>query len=120
MLERVPAGPVLGLDTADVAKLPAEAIPGLLAAASALVGAVAARLAAAPVQAPSGAGPSPGPSTNGGDLLTCDEVGALLKKPRHAVYSLLRRKDLAPAVVRINRRTLRVRRGELLRRLGIE
>jgi hypothetical protein len=60
---------------------------------------------------------SPEPATSGDELLTPDEVAALLKKPRHAIYSMLRSKALAPAVLRINRRTLRVRKEELMRRL---
>jgi hypothetical protein len=71
------------------------------------------RLAAAAPTAPV----SPEPATNGDELLTADEVAALLKKPRHAIYSMLRTKALAPAVLRINRRTLRVRKEELMRRL---
>jgi hypothetical protein len=70
------------------------------------------RLAAAPT-----APVSPEPATDGDELLTADEVAALLKKPRHAIYSMLRTKALAPAVLRINRRTLRVRKEELMRRL---
>jgi hypothetical protein len=60
---------------------------------------------------------SPEPATSMDELLTPDELAALLKKPRHAIYSMLRTKALAPAVLRINRRTLRVRKEELMRRL---
>jgi hypothetical protein len=70
------------------------------------------RLAAA-----TSATPALEPSSNGDELLTVDEVAALLKKPRAAVYSMLRTRALAPAVLRINRRTLRVRKDELMRRL---
>ena len=47
MAERLrvaPTAPALGLEPADVAEVPVEALPGLLAALAALQGAVAARL----------------------------------------------------------------------------
>ena len=111
MAERVPTLDELARDAALAAGLPEPARLRLLAAAEGIA-AVLRTAAVAPATAPSAE-----QSANGDELLTPDEVAALLKKPRHSVYSMLRTKALAPCVLRINRRTLRVRKGELMRRL---
>jgi hypothetical protein len=108
----VPTLDELRADPALAAGLPEPARLRLLAAAEGIA-AVLRTAAVAPVTAPSA-----GQSTDGDELLTPDEVATLLKKPRHSVYSMLRTKALAPSVVRINRRTLRVRKHELMRRLA--
>jgi len=100
-------------DPAKAASLPADERQRLVAACAALTLA----LVAAPVLAVPAVPPDAAPGENGDELLTADEVAGLLKKSRHDVYALLRRADLAPAVVRVNRRTLRVRKAELLRLL---
>jgi hypothetical protein len=116
--------PLRGLDAlaADPARalgLPRDEAARLLAQAEGVAGILRAAVQAPPaLPAASPLPPAPpGPSEDSDELLTATEVGALLKKPRHAVYGLLRSKELAPAVMRINRRTLRVRKGELMRRL---
>jgi hypothetical protein len=109
--ERVPTLDDLRADPALATGLTEPVRLRLLAAAEG-ISAVLRAAAVAPTTAPSGE-----QSANGDELLTPDEVAAMLKKPRHSVYSMLRTKALAPCVVRINRRTLRVRKGELMRRL---
>jgi hypothetical protein len=109
--EHVPTLDELRADPALAAGLSESARLRLLAAAAGIAAVL--RIGAA------AAGPPPpsGPRPNGDELWTVDEVGAWLKKPRHAVYSMLRTKAIAPAVVRINRRTLRVRKEVLMRLL---
>jgi hypothetical protein len=101
----------LARDAALTAGLSEHARLRLLAAAEGIA-AVLRIGAVAPVPPP-----PLGTSTSGDELWTVDDVAAWLKKPRHAVYSMLRTKALAPAVVRFNRRTLRVRKEVLMRLL---
>ena len=109
MLERA-TGPVLGLAPADVANLPPEALPGLLAALAALQGAIAARLAAAPVHALNGEAAA---ASDG--LLPVEEAARLAGV---TVKEFYRRKALRPAVVKLGHRTIRVNERKLHRILA--
>ena len=110
MADSVPTLDQLHSDPALAAGLSEPARLRLLAAAEGIA-AVLRTAVVPPATAPSGE------QSANDELLTPDEVAALLKKPRHSIYSMLRSKALAPCVLRINRRTLRVRKGELMRRL---
>ena len=55
----------------------------------------------------SGSAAPPAQTAEASELLTPEQVAAMLSKPRTAVYGLARRADWRPFVVRVNKRTLR-------------
>jgi len=69
----------------------------------------------------SGKAPAGPPERPGGtdDLLTVGELAEMLKKSKSAVYRLLRREDLKPARVKVDRRTLLAKRAELMKLLEL-
>lgn len=96
----------LGMSAADVASLPREAMPALLAELAALQTAVAARLAAVPEE-----------SGNGEDgLVSVEAAVALVGLKDNEAF--LRREAFRPAVVKIGHRTTVVNMKKLRRILA--
>lgn len=98
--------PVLGLSPADVAKMPAEQVPALLAALAGLQTAAAARLAV-----PSRNDPHSTPD----GLILVEEAARMAGV---TCEQFLRRKAFRPAVVKLGHRTTRVNEKRLRRILS--
>ena len=96
--------PVVGLTPADVASLPAEQLPALLAGLAALQGAVAARLAAIP-SVPAVQGRASGDERR---WLTPDQAAEIANVRRRVVYGWSRRLDWREFACRPSRKALRI------------
>ena len=89
-----PRMPQVGLTPADVAEMPAEAMPGLLVELGALQGAALARLAAIPSRnGEASLPPKPEPGRNGDSWLTSEQVAQRLGRDKRWVWRRARSWD---------------------------
>lgn len=101
--------PLLAIDPSDVARLPPEALPAVLAVTAAIQGAVAARLASGVTVPGCERQPVPGGQGKEGDRwLRPDEAATLASVSRRAIYGWSRRLDWRPFVRRLSRKALRI------------
>jgi hypothetical protein len=91
---------VLGLDPTDVAQLPSECLPGLLAALAALQGAVAARLVAAPAPGRNGEAE---PASNGHRWLSVREAAQMVGRDARWVYRRTGTAEWRPIVSKLGK-----------------
>ena len=101
------SAPVLGLSPADVAKMPAEAMPGLLVELGALHGAALAHLAAMPSRN--------GDRSPADGLITTEEAARMAGV---TAEQFARRLVFKPALVKLGHRTTRVNEKRLCRILA--